>query len=208
MNEQVVINEFQKAGALVSGHFVFSHGAHADTFLDAERLSRNPISTATICREMAALFVRDDVDVVVGPATGGIVLGHVVAYQLAKLTQRSVTSLYVHRRDDRLFSLRQGDESIVIGKRTLIVDDVATSWGSINETAQCIHTAGGEVVGAVVMWDRLGESSVDVNYRREALIRKVVPSWPARSCHLCKAGVPINTQYGHGATFIKQQGRS
>jgi orotate phosphoribosyltransferase len=100
-----------------------------------------------------------------------------------------VRAIYAERRESgtgrefrRGFSLRSGE-------RVLVVDDIMTTGGSVQETIDAVRSAGGHVAGAAVLVDRSG-GTADVGVPIEALWRLEIPSYTPAECPLCARGVP------------------
>jgi orotate phosphoribosyltransferase len=120
--------------------------------------------------------------VVLSPALGGIVIGQEVARALG------VRALFAERQDGSL-TLRRGF-AIKPGEKILVVEDVVTTGGSTRETIDVARAAGAEVIGAASIIDRSGGTQ-DVGVPYVALATLRVPSYPADSCPLCQAGLPV-----------------
>lgn len=207
MTEQEVMKVFEDTGCFIKGHFVFSHGEHSDIFLDGERTSRDPRIASALGLEIAKRFQDEGIGVVIGPKTGGIVPSQWVAYHLGLLIDRKIMSLYTEKRGNA-HSLRIGDRELVNRQRVLVVDDVATTWSTVVKTAQAVMDHGGSVVGGAVYWQRKTDVMPDTAIvpRVEALVRRILTSSSSEDeCELCKKCIEINTDYGHGANFLKSK---
>ncbi|MGB7061527.1 MAG: orotate phosphoribosyltransferase, partial [Candidatus Zixiibacteriota bacterium] len=87
VDQKEVFDIFEKAGALLKGHFLLSSGLHSDTYFEKFQVLQYPQYVEILCRKMASLFADDNVEVVVGPTTGGVI----IAYEVAKnLKVRSI----------------------------------------------------------------------------------------------------------------------
>jgi orotate phosphoribosyltransferase len=174
---------FRESGALREGHFILASGRHSPLYLEKFQVLQHPADTERLCAALAKWAMPLDIETVAGPTTGGIILAHEVARQLG------VRAIYAERRASgtgrefrRGFALRSGE-------RVVVVDDIMTTGGSVQETIDAVRSAGGEVVGAAVLVDRSGgEAHLDVPI--EALWRLDIPTYAPAECPLCAKGIP------------------
>ncbi|HEX9437070.1 MAG TPA: orotate phosphoribosyltransferase, partial [Candidatus Limnocylindria bacterium] len=142
---------FRDAGAFQEGHFVLSSGKHSSRYLEKFQVLQWPARTERLCGDIAAWARTLAPDTVAGPTTGGIILAHEVARQL------DARAVYAERAEDgsggREF--RRGFR-LGAGERVLVVDDVMTTGGSVQETIDAVARSGAAVVGAAVLVDRSG----------------------------------------------------
>ena len=176
---------FRDSGALREGHFVLASGRHSPRYLEKFQVLQHPAETERLCGALALWARPLDIETVAGPTTGGIILAHEVARQLG------VRAIYAERREGgqgrefrRGFSLRPAE-------RVLVVDDIMTTGGSVQETIDAVRSAGGQVAGAGVLVDRSG-GAADLGVPIEALWRLDIPSFAAADCPLCAKGVPAS----------------
>lgn len=171
---------FRDANSLLDGHFLLASGFHSAQYLEKFQVLQFPQSVERLCKEIADRFAGDEVDVVIGPTTGGVLL----AYETAK--QLGTRGIFAERGDDgKGRVLRRGFE-IKEGERVLLVDDILTTGGSIRDTMQVIEAYQGVLVGIGVLADRSG-GTIDFGVPLEALLTlsvekfapDAVPSWLA-----------------------------
>src|SRR5438445_11362296 len=139
MTNDEAMQMFVKAGALLSGHFLLSSGLHSDRYLEKFRLVENPAFCEELCRELANRFDRQNVEIVLGPTTAGIML----AYNVARLL--GVGARYAEK-DDGERKLRRG-QVLEAGMRVLVVDDILTTGGAIRECIDVVREKRAELVG-------------------------------------------------------------
>lgn len=173
---------FIDSGALLEGHFRLTSGRHSDRYIQCARVLMEPNYTAALCGHLAEAFKEDAVDVVVGPAMGGIVISYEMARQLG------VPSLFTERVDGKM-TLRR-NFTIAPGQKVLVVEDVVTTGGSVKEVIDIVRENGGVVVGVALLVDR-SNGKVDLGARVEACLSMDVKSYEEEECPLCKAGLPI-----------------
>jgi len=174
---------FRESGALREGHFILASGRHSSLYMEKFQVLQHPVETERLCAALAAWARSLDTETVAGPTTGGIILAHEVARQLG------VRAIYAERRENgagrefrRGFTLRPGE-------RVVVVDDIMTTGGSVQETIDAVRSAGARVAGAAVLVDRSG-GSADVGVPVEALWRLDIPSFEPAECPLCAKGIP------------------
>lgn len=177
--------DLERAGAVLCGHFRLSSGAHSDRYVEKFRLLERPEVAERLVRLLAieVLALGVDVDVVVGPATGGILL----AYELAR--QLGVSRAFFTERVEGHMRLRRGF-SLDDDARVLLVEDVVTTGTSVLETWRAVEAARGRVVAMAALLDRSGGAFAPaVPYR--PLVRVALTTYPPDACPLCSRGVPI-----------------
>lgn len=183
MNSEDVIKIFTEYGALLSGHFRFTSGRHGDKFLQFARIAHYPKVTEKLCSNLAEYFKVFKPDLVVGPATGGIVL----AYEIAKIL--SCRTGFLEKESDGTMAMKRGFP-LKKGWKVVIVEDITTTGGSVRKCIDHIRLRGGNVVavGAIVNRNP-GEVVFDVPFFSLAEIS--LSSWSPEECPLCKQEVPI-----------------
>lgn len=143
------------AGAVLEGHFQYASGRHGALYIEKFRLLEDPATTARLCAAIASHFRDGDgagdgpVELVAGPTTGGVIL----AYETARAL--GVHAFFAESADDGGREFRRGFQ-FRPGQRTLVVDDVLTTGGSLRDTVAAVRAGGGEPVGVGVVVDRSG----------------------------------------------------
>lgn len=175
---------FREAGAFREGHFVLASGRHSPRYLEKFQVLQWPVRTAALCADIAEWAQRLGPGTVAGPTTGGIILAHEVARQL------ELRAVYAERGESgRGREFRRGF-TLGSGERVLVVDDIMTTGGSVQETVDAVRRAGAQVVGAAVFVDRSGGAArLDVPLK--ALWTIDIPTYAADECPQCAQGVPI-----------------
>lgn len=151
MTPDQVLKEFEKAGALLRGHFILSSGLHSDVFLQKALVFQDAKITAKLCRALAAKVrekVKQKFTAIISPAVGGIVPGYEMGRQLG------LPAMYVERQDGK-FQLRRGF-SLTKNQPVLMVEDIVTTGLSSRECLDAIREAGGKPVAAACLIDRSG----------------------------------------------------
>ena len=149
MNEQdQLIEIFQKTGALLEGHFILTSGRHSPTYFQCAKVLQYPEFLQKFSNEIVNHFQDIDIDIVITPAVGGIVLGTEIGRQLNKQT-------IFAEREQGVMTLRRGFE-ITPESNVLVIEDVITTGGSVNEVNELVKDSGAKVVGVGVLVDRSG----------------------------------------------------
>ncbi|MFA5146482.1 MAG: orotate phosphoribosyltransferase [Candidatus Omnitrophota bacterium] len=182
MTEKDVLKLFDKYGALLEGHFRLSSGLHSGKYLQCALILQHPEVAERLAKELAARFSKDKVDLVVGPALGGITLGYEVARALG------VRGIFAERQDKAMV-LRRGF-SVNPGERALVVEDVVTTGGSTREVMEVVKGSGGKIAGAGAIIDR-SDNGADLGVRFEALAKIRVETFDEKACPMCRKGIPV-----------------
>lgn len=149
MNQEQVLAEFRQSGALLEGHFKLSSGRHSGHYLQCARVLMNPARAARLAEAVVAGIpaeVRAQVDVVVSPAMGGIIIGHEVGRAMG------LDALFLER-PEGVFHLRRGF-ALAPGSKVLMVEDVVTTGLSSREAIAAVAREGGEVIAECAIIDR------------------------------------------------------
>lgn len=183
MQSQDILSALEKTGALLNGHFELRSKLHSNRFFQCAILQRHPRVFAQLCGELAKRVAAAAIhaDYVIAPALGGIVAGHEVARHLDTL------SIFAEKENDRLTMRRF---SITAGKRYLVVEDVITRGGRVDETIALVRQGGGQVTGVAVLVDRsAGQATFGVPLI--TLLEMAPEVWEPAQCPLCRQGLPL-----------------
>lgn len=173
MQEDAVLAEFRASKALLEGHFLLSSGRHSAHYLQCARVLMNPERAARLATALAAKLPHDlrrQIDKVVSPAMGGVVIGQEMGRAL------QVDAMFVER-PEGTFELRRGF-SLEPGDKVLMVEDVVTTGKSSREAIVAIEAAGGEVIAAAALVDRTA-GAVDLGVPFTALVALNFPTYDA-----------------------------
>jgi orotate phosphoribosyltransferase len=181
----VVEDIFSRAGAYLEGHFLLSSGKHSPFYLEKFQVLQWPQETERLCASIAESARALGVQTVAGPTTGGIILAHEVARQLG------ARAVYAERTEDgRSREFRRGFR-LNPGERVLVVDDIMSTGGSVQETIDAVRASGAEVVGVGVLVDRsAGQASFD-GLPVIALWDVSIPTYAPDVCPQCAQGTPL-----------------
>jgi orotate phosphoribosyltransferase len=206
MNETLEI--LKKTGAFMTeGHFVGTSGMHINTYVNKDALYTHPKETSRVCELMVQKVKDFDIDAVVGPALGGIILAQWTAYHLSKIKNKEILAIYTEKNKEGIQEFTRGYDKLIKEKNILIVEDAPTTGISAKKVVDLVNSTGGKVVAVSVM----------VNKNRKEVTSKFfgVPflplaevemqSYEATDCLMCKNNIPINILFGHGKKFLESR---
>ena len=153
MQQDEILSLFRQTNALLDGHFVLRSGLHSRQFFQCAILLQHTSVAARICAALAEKLAMFEADSVISPALGGLIVGHEVARTLGK---RHIFA----EKEDGVLVLRRGF-TIAPGERFLVLEDVVTRGGRVQETIDIVHAHGGVVVAVGVLVDRSGGRAPD-----------------------------------------------
>lgn len=160
MTDEEVLAEFRAAGALLEGHFVLSSGKHSGNYLQCARVLMNPERAGMLARALVQTLpreLRNEIDVVVSPAMGGVIIGHEVGRALA------VDAVFLER-PTGTFEFRRGF-ALKPGQKVLMVEDVVTTGLSSRQAMEAVAADGGVVIAEAALVDRsAGQADLGVPF--------------------------------------------
>ena len=171
MTEDEILSEFRASEALLEGHFKLSSGRHSGHYLQCARVLMNPERAGNLARALAQKIpreIRNEVDVVVSPAMGGLIIGHEMGRALGK------DAMFLERPEGE-FHLRRGFR-LDPGAKVLMVEDVVTTGLSSREAIAAVGREGGEVIAECSLVDR-SNGSADLGVPFFPLIDITFPSY-------------------------------
>ncbi len=160
MTDDAILAEFRAADALLEGHFVLSSGKHSAFYLQCARVLMNAERAGRLALALAQKLPRDlkaEIDLVVSPAMGGLIIGHEMGRALG------VDAIFLER-PEGTFTLRRGF-AIEPGQKVLLVEDVVTTGLSSREAMNAVRAEGGIVLAEAALVDRsAGEAELGVPF--------------------------------------------
>jgi orotate phosphoribosyltransferase len=175
----MVIDILKEVGALLEGHFLLSSGKHSNRYCQCAKLLQYPEKSEIVLGKVVEQIKDVEIDIVVGPAMGGIIVAYELGRQLGK------PAIFTERENGSM-TLRRGFE-IKAGQKVLITEDVVTTGKSSKETAEVIKALGGEVVGIACVVDR---STGDTGFDIFSAIKLDIETYEVDNCPLCKENIP------------------
>ncbi len=204
MPEETILEQLRLIGVWLTGdHFVFTSGRHSSEYVDKDIAYAHPRVMVGIGALLAQAFLGDQVDVVVGPALGGIALSQWVGHQLNNRTRGDEILVAYAEKVDGRFVIKRGYEKLIPGKRILVVEDILTTGGSAAEVIDVVRKLEGKVIGLGALWNRGGVTAAQVGNvpKLVSLINRELPSWSEEECKQtgpCSRGVTVNIMIGKG----------
>ncbi len=188
--EKEIWEILKKTGAILNGHFLLSSGIHSDGYIQCARMLQYPYHADRVLKLIAQKVKHLDIEIVVGPALGGII----VAYELGRQLHKK--AMFAERKDG-IMQFRRG---FVIrpGEKVLITEDVVTTGKSTLEVKELVEERGADVIGVACIVDRRSE-----DYRLDiplyGALQMDIKTYTPENCPLCRKGIPIENP---GSRFI------
>ena len=183
MTEAEVKEMFVAAGAIMEGHFLLTSGLHSPMYVEKFNVLQHPECTEKLCRALAEGFQDAQIQTVVGPMTGGILLAHEVGKALG-------TRAIFTERENGQMTFRRGF-ALDKGERVLIVEDIVTTGGSVKEVIDVVRANGGVPVAVGMLVDRSGGKADFGDIPYHALLHLDVTTYEPNGCPLCKQEIPM-----------------
>ncbi len=200
------------SGAIVEGHFVYASGNHSGLYVN-KTAGLVPASHAgQFAWEMALPFFSERIEAVVAPELGAILLMAHIAANLHFQSREEVMQVIAEKvRDENgkhtgAFKIGRDQVRFVVGKRTLLVEDIATTGGSVKDAVRAAREVGAEIVAVAILWNRGGVTAEGLGVPELfSLINEPLEMFPLEKCPFCKGGIPINTDLGKGKEFFAKK---
>jgi orotate phosphoribosyltransferase len=162
---------FRKTGALLDGHFILRSGLHSREYFQCAILLQHTDIATKVCGWLADKLREFDCDTVISPALGGIIVGQEVGRSLGK------RHIFVEKEEGKLV-LRRGFQ-ISANEKLIVVEDVVTRGGRVQETIDIVRARGGAVSAIGVIVDRSGKTKPDFGCPFVSLVEMNVENFPA-----------------------------
>jgi len=210
MNDATSMRMFSDVGAIVTGsHFVYTSGRHSSVYINKDALYLHTHIISQLCQRMTQPYAPDEIDVVVGPVLGGIVLSQWTTHALnTKRTVGETLAVYAEKEagSDHAFAFYRGYDKHIPGKNILIVEDILTTGGSVRRVVELIRKHGGNVVGVSALCNRGKVRPEDMgDVPISTLITLDLETYTEEDCPFCEQHIPINTDVGKGRMFLAKQ---
>ena len=183
MTEKEVEDLLIETSAIMEGHFLLTYGLHSPRYVEKFNVLQKPVYTEKLCRAMAEKFKDANIETVVGPVTGGILLAHETGKALG------TRAIFTERENGKM-TFRRGF-TLHEGERVLIVEDIVTTGGSIREVIDVVKEHGGIPVAVSMLVDRSGGKATFGDVPSTALLHMDVQTYQPDECPLCKQGIPM-----------------
>ena len=190
MTEQEVRDILVKTNAIMDGHFLLTSGLHSPHYVEKFNVLQHPKYTEQLCQAMAEKFKDANIETIVGPVTGGVILAHETGKALG------TRAIFTERVDGKM-TFRRGF-SLHEGERVLIVEDIVTTGGSIKEVIDVVKSYGAIPVAVSMLVDRSGGKADFGDVPATALLKMNVETYKPEDCPLCKKGIAITKRGSTG----------
>ena len=146
----------KKTNALLEGHFILSSGLHSSKYIQCAKLLSYPHKANLICRSLANKIKKNfkNIDLILAPAMGGIVIG----YEIGKILKKE--TIFCERVNGK-FILRRGF-FIKKNSNVLIIEDVITTGKSSMECVKLIKSSKAKLAGFASIIDRSTKKSLKI----------------------------------------------
>lgn len=207
-NDPIILQMFREAGAIITdSHFVYNSGRHSSVYINKDALYIHTRIISALCERMAQPYRAEEIDVVVGPVLGGIVLSQWVTHALnTRRSSGETLAVYAEKEgmgEEQRFSFHRGYDRCLPGKNILIVEDVLTTGGSVRRVVEAVRQHGGNVVGVSALCNRGNVQSEAVGaVPIHTLLTIPLQTYSEEECPFCQQRVPINTDLGKGRAFL------
>ena len=190
MTEQEIRDILVETNAIMDGHFLLTSGLHSPHYVEKFNVLQHPKYTEKLCQAMAEKFKDANIETVVGPVTGGVILAHETGKALG------TRAIFTERVDGKM-TFRRGF-SLHEGERVLIVEDIVTTGGSIKEVIDVVKSYNAIPVAVSMLVDRSGGKADFGDVPATALLKMNVETYKPEDCPLCKNNVPITKRGSTG----------
>ena len=184
----------KKTDALLEGHFVLSSGLHSSKYIQCAKLLSFPLLASKICKSLANKIKRKykNIDLILAPAMGGVVIG----YEIGRLLKKE--TIFCERINGK-FKLRRGFK-IKKGAKVLIIEDVITTGKSSLECVKLIEKANAKLLGFASIIDRSSKKSLKIKSKIISHLKIDVPTFSEKQLPQNLKSIPITRP---GSRFIK-----
>jgi orotate phosphoribosyltransferase len=187
MDENTVREELMKTGAVLEGHFKLSSGLHSSMYVQCALALAHPLLAERLGEALAKKMGYPQVDVVLGPALGGVIVAQELARALSKHHGRDVLA-YFSERKDAAMELRRGF-LLHPGQRVILVEDVVTTGKSILELQEIVQKAGAQIIGWGSIVDRSNKKFASAPL--VSLLTLDIKNHEPETCPMCQAGIEV-----------------
>lgn len=183
MTENEVLQTFRETRALLDGHFLLRSGLHSRQYFQCALVLQHTQISERLCAALAGPLADAGAQTVISPALGGILIGQEVGRALG------LRHIFVEKNAAGKLELRRSFQ-IAPGEKFVVVEDVVTKGGRVQETIEIVRQHGGEVAGVGALVDR-SDGKVGFGVPLRSLIRLRIETFEVAGCPMCKGGEPL-----------------
>lgn len=203
-----VVDILKKVGALITdSHIVLTSGRHTAAYINPDKILPHTQINSKLGKMFSEKYKNKNIEVVIGPAYGGIIFSQWVAYHLSKQRKKEILGIFTEKTADKNQMFERGFDKLVKGKKVLIVEDVTATGSSVKKVINSVNKAGGKVVGVSVIVNRdpvkVNSKSIGAPFTSLTVLN--IDSYEEKNCPLCKKRIPINIEVGHGREYLLAQ---
>jgi len=201
-----IIEILKSVGAIITdSHMVYTSGKHGSVYINKDALYPHTELTSQVGQMFAEKNQATEMDTVVAPALGGIILSQWTAFHLSKIKGKEIFGVYTEKDAEKNQIFTRGYDQYISGKKVLVIEDLTTTGGSVMKVVNSVRAAGGEVVAVSVMVNRnpdnVNEAMFGAPFNALGVLK--AEAFDEAVCPLCKENRPINTNVGHGKKYLE-----
>ena len=205
MNETVV-DILKRLGAVITDdHFVYTSGKHGEVYVNKDALYPHTEDVSKVGQLFAEKYKGTGVDVVAAPALGGIILSTWTAFHLSKLKGKEILGVYAEKMPDKSMAFTRGYDKLINGKKVLVIEDLATTGGSVKKVVDLVKQTGGEVVAVCVMVNRdpdhVNSEMMGAPFDSLGILK--AQAWDEADLPVHIKSRPVNINVGHGKKYME-----
>jgi len=207
MIEGDILTILKQVNALIThSHIVLVSGRHSNAYINPDKILPHTSINDMLGKMFAKKLKHIDMDVIIGPAYGGVIFSQWAAFHLSKIKKKEISSIFTEKTPERHQIFERGFDKLVKNKKVVIVEDVTATGSSVKKVINAVIKAEGKVVAVCVIVNRDAElvNSETLGIPFFSLAEYKIESFDATICPLCKKNVPINIDVGHGKKFIEE----
>lgn len=200
-----IIDILKSTNAIITDdHFVYTSGKHGSVYINKDAIYPHTELSSQVGKLFADRAKDLNIDVVIAPALGGIVLSQWTAYHLSKIKNKDILGIYTEKDSNGDQLLKRGYDKLIAGKDVLVIEDLTNTGGSVAKVVNAVKNAGANVVSVGVMVNRkpkeVNEKMFGLPFFSLGVLE--ADAYDENDCPFCQQNVPVNSSVGHGKKFL------
>ena len=201
-----VVEILKKLGAVITDdHFVYTSGKHGEIYINKDALYPHPVETSEIGKAFAEKYKDLEIDIVAAPALGGIILSTWTSYHLTQMKGKEILGVYAEKGPDKSMIFTRGYDKLIQGKQVLVIEDLATTGGSVKKVVDLVRQTGGEVAAVCVMVNRdpdnVNTETIGAPFDSLGVLK--AEAWDESELPEHIKARPVNVNVGHGRKYME-----